>query len=162
VVLSQPYPPLSCQGSAHGEDPGAIRIRCDLRGVFRSGTDRRERQAGGRVVGRALRRTDQRDIVRFPMWHQFFYGAPQPAWWGVSKSGSAICVSASRSYGCCLAASLSAVPLLTDFTLRKTSHLSRRCYLEDRLISAYGPKRTSLGAPQMSAFRGKSDKLHCG
>jgi hypothetical protein len=41
-----------------------------------------------------------------------------------------------------LAASLLAEPLLTDFMLRKTSHLSRSCYLEDRLMSAFGPKQT--------------------
>jgi hypothetical protein len=61
VVLPEPDPALRCQGSAHGRDPGAIRIRRSLRRVFWPGADRRKRQASGRGVGRALHRADQRD-----------------------------------------------------------------------------------------------------
>src|SRR3712207_8134433 len=55
VVLSEPDPALRRQGSEHGGDLGAIRIRRGVRRVFGPGSDRRKRQAGGRGVGRPLR-----------------------------------------------------------------------------------------------------------
>ena len=60
VVLPESDPALRCQGSAHGGDPGAIRIRRGLRLVFGPVADRRKRKADGRSVSRALHGADQR------------------------------------------------------------------------------------------------------